>query len=158
MQLITYAALQYGAMHHEYYLPYCYQENTLMNTVTYENLNKLGKGSYDTLKGFYVLNNKIAEQIVEQQMALISLNVEFITRQMKLASEAKGYKEILSGQTDITTNISSKMQGIARNTLDIFNESREELNAWFENCVRETEKGIKEATKIMPVTTTKAAA
>ena len=40
----------------------------------------------------------------------------------------------------------------ARNTLDIFNESRDELNAWFEKCVKETEQGIKEVAKIVPVT------
>jgi hypothetical protein len=122
-----------------------------MNTAIYENLNKLGKGSYENMKGLYVMQTKTAEQLIEQQMALMSLSVEFFTRQMKLASEAKGYKEVLSGQTDITTEISSKVQGIARNTLDIVNESRDELNAWFENCVKETEKGIKEAAKTVPV-------
>ena len=122
-----------------------------MNTAIYENMNKLGKGSYENMKGLYVMQTKTVEQLIEQQMALMSLGVEFVTRQMKLASEAKGYKEVLSGQTEITTEISSKVQGIARNTLDIINESREELNTWFENCVKETEKGIKEATKTGPV-------
>jgi len=130
-----------------------------MNTSMYENMNKLTKNSYETMKGLYMMQSKLAEQITEQQMALLSLGVEFFTRQMQLASEAKGYKEILSGQTDITSDISSKVQGIARNTLDIFNESRDELNSWFENCVKEAEKGIKEVTNIVPVTTkTKAAA
>ena len=123
-----------------------------MNTAMYENLNKLGKGSYDTMKGLYMMQSKLAEQMIEQQMALMSLSIEYFTRQMQLASEAKGYKEILNGQTDITTDITNKVQGIARNTIDIFNESRDELNAWAENCVKEAEKGIKEAAKIVPVT------
>jgi phasin family protein len=122
-----------------------------MNTAIYENLNKFGKGSYENMKGLYVMQTKTAEQLIEQQMALMSLGIEFFTRQMKLASEAKGYKEVLSGQTEITTEVSSKVQGIARNTLDIINESRDELNAWFENCVKETEKGIKEAAKTVPI-------
>jgi len=122
-----------------------------MNTAIYENLNKFGKGSYESMKSLYMLQTKSAEQMIEQQMALLSLGVEFITRQMQLASEAKGYKEMLSGQTEITTDISSKIQGIARNTLDIVNESRDELNAWCENCVKEAEQGIKEVAKIVPV-------
>lgn len=122
-----------------------------MNTAIYENINKIGKGSYESMKSLYTMQTKSVEQLIEQQMALMSVGVEFFTRQMKLASEAKGYKEMLSGQTEITTEVSSKVQGIARNTLDIINESREELNAWFENCIKETEKGIKEAAKTMPV-------
>ena len=123
-----------------------------MNTAMYENLNKLGKGSYDTMKGLYMMQSKLTEQMLEQQMALMSLGIEFFTRQMQLASEAKGHKEILNGQIDITTEITNKVQGIARNTVDIFNESRDELNALVENCVKEAEKGIKEAAKIVPVT------
>lgn len=123
-----------------------------MNTAIYENMNKYNKSFYETMKGLVSLNNKLAEQVIEQQMALLSLNVEFFTREMKLASEAKGYKETMNSQTEITTDISSKVQGIARNTLDIFNESRDELNAWFEKCVKETEQGIKEVAKIVPVT------
>jgi len=142
--------MQYDATHKVYYLPY-YEGDQIMNTAIYENLNKFSKGSYENMKGLYVMQTKAVEQLIEQQMALMSLGVEFVTRQMKLASEAKGYKEVLSGQTDITTEISSKVQGIARNTLDIMNESREELNTWFENCVKETEKGLKEATKTGPV-------
>lgn len=122
-----------------------------MNTAIYENLNKLGRGSYESMKSLYMMQTKSAEQLIEQQMALMSLGVEFFTRQMKLASEAKGYKEMLNGQTEITTDISSKIQGIARNTLDIVNESRDEMNAWCENCVKEAEQGIKEAAKIVPV-------
>ena len=128
-----------------------------MNTAIYENLNKFGKGSYESMKSLYMLQTKSAEQMIEQQMALLSLGVEFITRQMQLASEAKGYKEMLSGQTEITMDISNKIQGIARNTLDIVNESRDELNVWCESCVKEAEQGIKEVVKIVPVSKAKAA-
>ena len=85
-----------------------------MNTAIYENMNKYNKSFYETMKGLVSLNNKLAEQVIEQQMALLSLNVEFFTREMKLASEAKGYKETMNSQTEITTDISSKVQGIDR--------------------------------------------
>lgn len=128
-----------------------------MNTAIYENLNKLGKGSYESMKSLYMMQNKSVEQMIEQQMALMSLGVEFITRQMQLASEAKGYKEMLNGQTEVTMEVSNKIQGIARNTLDIVNEYRDELNTWCENCVKEAEQGIKEAAKVVPVSKAKAA-
>jgi len=122
-----------------------------MNTAIYENLNKVAQSSYESMKTLYTLQSKLAEQITEQQMALNSLGLEYVTRQMQLASEAKGYKEVLSGQTEIANDISSKLQGIARSTIEVFNESRDELNHWFEKCAKEAEKGIKEASKVVPV-------
>jgi phasin family protein len=124
---------------------------TIMNTAIYENMNKFGKSSFDAMKEFYAVNTNIVEQLFEQQLALTSLGVEYFTRQLQLASSAKGYKEVINGQTDILTDASGKMQGIARNTLDIFNESRDEINSWFEKNVKEAEKGIKEVAKVIPV-------
>lgn len=124
-----------------------------MTNAMYENMNKIGKSSYDAIKELYAVNTNLVEQLIEQQFAVYSLGVEYSTRQMKLASAAKGYKELISGQTDITAEMNSKLQGIARNTLDIFNESKDEMNAWFEKNAKEAEKGIKEVTtKIAPIT------
>ncbi len=108
--------------------------------------------TYETLKQLYTINTNTVEQLVEQQLALASLGIEYATSQMKLASTAKGYKEVMSAQTDMAGDISSKMQGIARNTLDIMNESRDEISAWFEKSVKDAEKNIKEAAKVVPIT------
>jgi phasin family protein len=123
-----------------------------MNTVNFDQFNKLGMSTYETLKQLYTINTNTVEQLVEQQLALASLGVEYATSQMKLAGTAKGYKEVMSAQTDMAGDISSKMQGIARNTLDIMNESRDEISAWFEKSVKEAEKSIKEAAKVVPIT------
>ncbi len=123
-----------------------------MNTVNFDQFNKLGMSTYETLKQLYTINTNTVEQLVEQQLALASLGIEYATSQMKLASTAKGYKEVMSAQTDMAGDISSKMQGIARNTLDIMNESRDEISAWFEKSVKDAEKNIKEAAKVVPIT------
>jgi phasin family protein len=124
-----------------------------MNTAIIENVNKLGKSSYESVKELYTINTNLAEQLIEQQLALVSAGVEYTANQLKLVGEAKNYKESISGQTEIVTDLSGKVQGIARNTLDIFNETRDQMNAWFEKGVKEAEKGIREATKIVPLTT-----
>ena len=124
-----------------------------MKTTDFESMNKLGKSAYEAIKGLYAVNSNIAEQVFEQQLALTSLGVDYYISQLQLASSAKGYKEMINGQTDIVADFSSKVQGIARNTLDIINESRDEVNTWFEKNVKEAEKGLKEVTKVVPVTT-----
>ena len=128
-----------------------------MNTANFENMNKLGKSAYEAIKEFYAVNTNIAEQVFEQQLALTSLGVDYFISQLQLASSAKGYKEMINGQTDIVTDFTSKVQGIARNTLDIINESRDEVNTWFEKNAKEAEKGLKEVSKevskVVPVAT-----
>ena len=123
-----------------------------MNNTIYENMNKVSKNTYEAMKELFAVNNTFMEQLIDQQFALASLSTEFATRHMKLVSTAKGYKEVISGETEIASDISSKMQGIARNTLDICNESRDEINAWFEKNIKEAEKNLKEAAKVVPVT------
>ena len=144
-----YAAMQYCATHN----PVCnynfYEEN-LMNTASYDQINKLGLSTYETLKQLYKINTNTVEQLIEQQFALATLGVEYAASQMKLAGTVKGYKEVVTAQTDIAGEINSKMQGIARNTLDIMTESKDAISAWFEKSIKEAGKGIKESTKVLP--------
>jgi phasin family protein len=122
-----------------------------MNTVNFDQLNKLGMSTYETLKQLYTINTNTVEQLIEQQFALAALGVEYATSQVKIAGTVKGYKDVISAQADIAGEISSKMQGIARNTLDIMTESKDEISTWFEKSVKEAEKGIKEVSKVVPV-------
>ncbi len=123
-----------------------------MNDAIFENLSKLGKSSYDSAKELYDINTNIAEQFIEQQLALFNLGVEFTSRQLALTGQAKGYKEIVSGQTELATDIIGKAQGIARNSADIITESRDEVNAWLEKGIKEAEKNMQEVAKVVPFT------
>ncbi len=114
-----------------------------MNNEMIENMNKLGKTSYDAMKEFYDINMKIVGQFTEQQMALINLTMECATAQMEMIGKSKGYKDILNGQTSLFNETSEKVQGIARNTMDIMNESKDEVSAW-------VEKGVEDASAIVP--------
>ena len=114
-----------------------------MNSEMIENVNKLGKTTYDAMKELYNINMKIAGQISEQQMALINLTMECATAQMEMIGKSKGYKDIMSGQTSLINETSEKVQGIARNTMDIMNETKDEMSAW-------VEKGVEEASAIVP--------
>ena len=114
-----------------------------MNTEYIENLNKLGKSSYDAMKELYEINMRIASQISEQQAALMNLFVECATSQMDMIGKSKDYKEILNSQTSLMNEVSEKAQGIARNTVDIMNESKDDVSAW-------VEKGVEDASAIVP--------
>ena len=121
-----------------------------MTNSLFESFNNYGKTTYESMKDLYAVNSGLVEQLIEQQFAFASLGIEYTTSQMKLASTAKGYKEVLSGQSDLAAEMGSKFQGITRNTLDILNESKEELEGWFDKSIQTAEKSMKEVAKSAP--------
>ena len=102
-----------------------------------ENMNKMGQSAYSAAKALYTMNTNTVEQLFNQQIAMATLGMETITSQIELMSNAKGYQAVIDGQADIVSDVSSKSQGIARNTLDILNESKEDVTAWVEDAAKE---------------------
>jgi phasin family protein len=102
-----------------------------------DNMNKMAQSAYSAAKAFYAMNTNTCEQLFDQQVAMATLGIKTITSQMELMSSAKGYQAVVAGQADIANDISSKSQGIARNTLDILNETKEDVTAWVEDVAKE---------------------
>lgn len=94
------------------------------------------KKSYESFKELAEINKKSLEQITEQQLALFSLLVESNTKFFDTVSKAKGYKDLVSAQSEVTADFSGKALGIARNTADILNESKDEVTNWVEKQVK----------------------
>ena len=102
-----------------------------------ENMNKMGQSAYSAAKALYTMNTNTVEKLFNQQIAMANLGMETITSQIELMSNAKGYQAVIDGQADIVSDVSSKSQGIARNTMDILNESKEDVTAWVEDVAKE---------------------
>ena len=102
-----------------------------------ENMNKMGQSAYSAAKALYTMNTNTVEQLFDQQIAMATLGMDAINSQFELMSTAKGYQAIVDGQADIASDLSSKSQGIARNTLDILNETKEDVSAWVEEVAKE---------------------
>ena len=102
-----------------------------------ENMNKMGQSAYNAAKALYTMNTNTVEQLFDQHIAIATLGMESITSQMELMGTAKGYQAVVAGQAEIANDISNKSQGIARNTLDILNESKEDVSTWVEEVAKE---------------------
>ena len=107
-----------------------------------ENMSKMGQSAYSTAKALYDINTNALEQLFDQQIAMATLGLESTTRQMELMGNAKDYQAVIEGQAEIANDFSSKSQGITRNTLDIMNESKEEVTAFIEKTAKETADNI----------------
>ncbi len=102
-----------------------------------KSMNKMGQSAYSAAKALYTMNTNTVEQLFDQQIAMATLGMETITSQIELMSSAKGYQAIIDGQAEITSDVSSKSQGIARNTLDILNETKEDVTTWVEDVAQD---------------------
>ncbi len=102
-----------------------------------ENVNKMAQSTYNMTKDFYTIGANTVEQIFDQQVAMATLGMKSITSQLKLAGTAKSYQAVVTGQADIADVISSTSQDIARDTLDILNESKEGVSEWLETVAKE---------------------
>ena len=107
-----------------------------------ENINKIGQSAFNAAKVFYTMNTNTVEQLFDQQIAMATLGMESITSQMELMSTAKDYQAVVAGQTELVNKISNKSQGIARNTMDIMNETKEDVSAWVEEVAKEAADSI----------------
>lgn len=114
-----------------------------MSNKFFESVNTLNKVSYDSLKTLYGINVNAASQIADQQIALANLYLGCMSRQFQLMSSAKDYKEIIREENKLIGEISGKAQGIARNTIDIVNESKDEVSAW-------AKKGVEKVVAVVP--------
>ena len=107
-----------------------------------ENIGKMSQSAYNTAKALYDINTNTLEQLFDQQIAMVTLGLESTTRQIELMGNAKDYDSVIEGQADIANDISSKSQGIVRNTLDIMNESKDEVTAFIEKTAKEVADNI----------------
>jgi phasin family protein len=102
-----------------------------------ETMSKMGQSAYNTAKALYDINTNTLEQLFDQHIAITTLGMESTARQMELMGKAKDYQAFIEGQADIANDFGSKSQGITRNTLDIMNESKEEVTAFIEKTTKE---------------------
>ncbi|MDB9751893.1 phasin family protein [Gammaproteobacteria bacterium] len=106
-------------------------------------MNKSNEPNYDVVKEFFNINLKIASQFVDQQQAILKLSVDNVTAQMKIFGKSKDYNDVISGQTDLMSETSSKIQDIAKDTTNFMNQSTNEVSLW-------VEKSMEEAAFIVP--------
>jgi phasin family protein len=70
-------------------------------------------------------------------------------QQIKLATEAKGLQDLMTGNLTITKAVAEKLVAENRDSLEMAAETRDELRAWFESGVADvTERVTKAAQKV----------
>ena len=108
-------------------------------------MNEMTSKGADRLSSLGDLNLKIWERLAARQLEALNLMMEQSVRQMKIASEAKGYNEFVKAQVEMAKEASERMMEEVRTNMSLANEVRDEYRAWAQAGMSEMTAEIKKS-------------
>lgn len=113
-----------------------------------EQLTSAGKTSYESMQELGSINAKALQKLTELQFKFATFNIETGIEQAKLLTSTTNYKDLLSAESDIANEYSTKAMDFSKQAATIITESRDEIVSWFEKGMDNVETAAKEpATK-----------
>ncbi|MBS1270821.1 MAG: hypothetical protein MAG794_01789 [Gammaproteobacteria bacterium] len=119
-------------------------------------MNDIGKNAAEAAKSLGEINSKIAEQVIERQLAAVNLAVEGSVNQAKLAQETKDVKDYWSKQAELTDEYAGKAMDLAKQNVDLAQKAGEEYKSWLEKGFAQANDAAAQATKKVGATAKKA--
>ena len=120
-------------------------------------ISNFGKNAVEAAKSLGEINSKIAEQVIERQLAAVNLAVEGSASQVKLAQETKDVKDFWSKQAKLTDEYAGKAMDLAKQNVELAQQVGEVYKAWFEKGFAQANSAATEVTKKVEATAKKAA-
>ncbi|MGA7978701.1 MAG: phasin family protein [Chromatiaceae bacterium] len=93
-------------------------------------INEMSDKGFERLTLLGDLNLRTWERLIGRQMDAMSLAMEQGIRQVKLATESKGYNEFLKGQVELAKETSERAMEDAKANLKVAGEVQAEYRAW----------------------------
>ncbi|MGH8659741.1 MAG: phasin family protein [Gammaproteobacteria bacterium] len=103
-----------------------------MKNEIFEYWTKSGNTLSESMKTLTEINTKAFTKLTEQQQALVTNLSEVWAHQIQLATESRGYAELLSGQAKQAAEQREKLLAIVSGTASVLKAARAELTAWME--------------------------
>jgi phasin family protein len=116
---------------------------------TIDAVNEFAGNGYQSLRRLGEINQRAFDRMVDKQVSLMNIWMDAGMQQIKLATEAKGLQDLMTGNLTITKAVAEKLVAENRDSLEMAAETRDELRAWFESGVADvTERVTKVAQKV----------
>jgi phasin family protein len=115
---------------------------------TIDAVNEFAGNGYQSMRRLGEINQRALDRMLDKQVTLMNIWMDAGMQQIKLATEAKGLQDLMTGNLAITKAVAEKLVAENRDSLEMAAETRDELRAWWENGVAEvTERVTKVAQK-----------
>jgi len=122
---------------------------TMKTKETIDAVNEFAGNGYQSLRRLGEINQRAFDRMVDKQVSLMNIWMDAGMQQIKLATEAKGLQDLMTGNLTITKAMAEKLVAENRDSLEMAAETRDELRAWFESGVADvTERVTKVAQKV----------
>jgi phasin family protein len=108
-----------------------------------ESMSEMGGKAMEKMNKLVELNMKVLEKITSRQMESMNFMMEQSKRQMKLATEAKGFEEFLKGQAEIAKETSERLLEESKASMQIATEVREDYRSFVQAGVSAISEGVK---------------
>ncbi len=102
-----------------------------------EQFNKASQNAYRNWRQLADINTDLVRRLTNIQLNLASVTVNNGIQQGKLLGESSNYKTLLRDETELNSNYGNKVLELTRETLDVLNESRDEVMGWVEDTVND---------------------
>ena len=110
-----------------------------------EMISEINSKGYDSFRELTDITLKAWNQTMEKQMEIYSSLMNSSLEQIKLASEAKDYHEVVRGQMDMTRKIGEEMMNNTRDMVEMNQKTGEEVRAWFESSLSSVNEQVTKA-------------
>lgn len=110
-----------------------------------EAVNAMGNKGMERLNQLGELNMKVMERIASRQMEAMNFMMEQSMRQMKLASESKGYNDFVKGQVELAKETSERMMEETKANMQIATEVRDGYRSFVQDGMSEISEEVRKA-------------
>ena len=110
-----------------------------------EMINEINSKGYDSFRELTDITLKAWNLGMEKQMSVYSSLMNSSMEQIKLASEAKDYHEVVRGQMDLTRKIGEELMTNTREMVEMGQKTGEEVRAWFESSLSTANEQVTKA-------------
>jgi len=111
-----------------------------------EAVNEMGSKAIENINKLAELNMKVLEKITSRQMEAMNFMMEQSKRQMKLATEAKGFEEFIKGQAELAKEASQRMMEESKASMQIASEMREDYQSFVQQGVNALSEKVRKVT------------
>jgi hypothetical protein len=109
-------------------------------------MNDMGNKGFERLNDLGELNLRIWEKLVTRQMDAVSFAMEQGIRQVKLATESKGYTEYVKGQVELAKETSERAMEEPKANLKVAGEVQEDYRAWMQKGMSDLSADLRKST------------
>lgn len=120
-------------------------------------MSNFSKNAAEAAKSLGEINTKLAEEVIERQLAAVNLAVEGSTNQAKLAQETKDVQDFWSKQAKLSDEYTGKAMEMAKQNVELAQKVGEQYKAWFEKGFAQANDAAAKATKKAEASAKKAA-